>query len=85
MCFIDRQSAVLLLTNGLQDRVRDHNVTGSVCGAIDEVRVATVEAVGPYYPHLGPVGEEQMVFKNRDAKRVWNLGATVEHCFPVEN
>jgi len=50
-------------------------------GAVEEGRVAAVEAVGSYDAHLGQVGEEHVVLKRGDAERVWHLGSTVDHRF----
>lgn len=54
----------------------------SLCGTIEECRVAAVEAVGSHHTHLGPVSEEYMVFKHSNSKGMWSLGPTIEDYFP---
>lgn len=71
-----------LLTNGLQGSMGDYDVTRPLCGTIEECRVAAVEPVGSHHTHLGPVGEEDMVFKHGNSERIRSLGSTVEHYFP---
>lgn len=62
--------------------MRDKNVAWFLCGTIQEFWVAAVETVGLYDTHLGPISEENVVFKHSDSKRMWNLGYTIEDNFP---
>lgn len=73
---------VCIPTKRLNGRVRDDNVSWSIGRTIQESGIAAIEAIGSDHPHLGPVSEEDMVFKNSHPKRMWRLRCTVEDYFP---
>lgn len=54
----------------------------ALCCTIEKYWVAAVEAIGSHHTHLGPVSEEDVVFKHRDSKRMWRLGGTIQDYFP---
>lgn len=73
-----------VLTNRLENRVRDHNVTRSICGTIEQRRLVVTEAVCSHHSHLCPVSEEHVVFKHSDSKRMRRLGCSFKNYFPGE-
>lgn len=53
-----------------------------ICGTVEKGRVAAVEAIGPDHTHLGPVSEENMIFKQSYPKRMWRLGCSIKYYSP---
>lgn len=62
--------------------MRDHNLSWSVCRAEQERGVAAIEAIGAYHTHLGPISEEGVVLKDRQAERLRYLQSPIQHNFP---
>ncbi len=60
----------------------NHNLSRSVCRAVQKSRVTAIEAVGPNHTHLDPVCEKGMVLEYRNPKWVGDLMTTIQHCFP---
>lgn len=57
-------------------------MTRPTCSAVEERWIAAIEPVCSHHTHLCPVGEEYVVFKHSDPKRMWRLGHAIKNYFP---
>lgn len=61
----------------------DGDSVRSLRRAVDHLGTVVGELVGLHHGHLGPVREIDVVLEQTDPKRVWDGGASMDHCFSI--